>query len=385
MNNPTEIFVCGIDASGNKRYVLVDTTGALITSGGGGGGGGSGITEAQVQAAIENAINDGIPVEGVEPDIIYNFTTSNNESIIDGIKDCSNFDRAILYVDSLPVNQYVAVKVNDTITRLNSRNVDYFETSPKVFDIINGFNFNPSVVGIYDCDLYGDSIDVVTGAADGISFTGKLVLTNRKKGAHIDVVESKEFLRLITGWWDSVMPSGRGARSGASSFPVVLNLDNPIGSPTDPIASSVAASNSLISLNKLLANTLSFLQANQLGVSTDNYPTTDTQITTLLAGLRRIAAKIAPASVSSLTSNTRTVTDSVATILGNSSNKKIIVTNVGTNEIFFDYQNTVTSSIYAFSLQPKETFIDDRIISTNTLYGICATGLSSTCTVREWI
>jgi hypothetical protein len=58
MNNPDDILITGVDASGNKKRILVNPDGSLVTTGGGGGGGGGGdATNAGIKTAIETATN----------------------------------------------------------------------------------------------------------------------------------------------------------------------------------------------------------------------------------------------------------------------------------------------------------------------------------------
>lgn len=70
---------------------------------------------------------------------------------------------------------------------------------------------------------------------------------------------------------------------------VAGNLQAGLGFPSDVIASTATAIASLISLIKFSNNALSAIQGSQLGISSDSPPVNNTQVTTLLAGLRRIA------------------------------------------------------------------------------------------------
>jgi hypothetical protein len=101
---------------------------------------------------------------------------------------------------------------------------------------------------------------------------------------------------------------------------VSVNIDDlstTIGFREDAIASSPTATASLISLNKLLTDAVSRIQGVQ-GLSSDAFPATDGQITNLLAGLRRIAAKFPDLISGNLPVDVRAGTVEITNDIGNS-------------------------------------------------------------------
>lgn len=72
----------------------------------------------------------------------------------------------------------------------------------------------------------------------------------------------------------------------------LIGINQATGSRTDSISPGATANSSLIGLFKFLNNAVSAIQGLQLGVSNDAYPTTDTEVNTLLGGLRRIVGRL---------------------------------------------------------------------------------------------
>jgi hypothetical protein len=64
--------------------------------------------------------------------------------------------------------------------------------------------------------------------------------------------------------------------------------------------------------------------------------------------------------------------------------KKIILTNAGASIVYVDFTNSVSTTVYAFILNPGDSWMDDGDnIYTGTYWGITASG-TSTINVRTW-
>jgi hypothetical protein len=116
MNNREDILICGVDGDGNKRKILTNPDGSLSISGGGGSGG-SGITQSQVQAAVEDAANlqnlDNLPVTlGSSSDAIAPNATGSFSlvSLVKFIANTLGFIQSVqlgLSTDAAPVDDNV--------------------------------------------------------------------------------------------------------------------------------------------------------------------------------------------------------------------------------------------------------------------------------------
>lgn len=94
---------------------------------------------------------------------------------------------------------------------------------------------------------------------------------------------------------------------------------------------------------------------------------------------------------SEVISTTATLTEVTATatsalLLGiNSTRKGYTIYNSGSNPVFIGYQNTVSLSSHAFQLPAKALYeMPASPIYTGDVYGICASGITSTLEIVEF-
>jgi hypothetical protein len=168
---------------------------------------------------------------------------------------------------------------------------------------------------------------------------------------------------------------------------IIQSLSNKIGLTNDSIAGSATANASLFSLIKFFNNTIASIQGVQLGVSSDTFPTSDAQISTLLAGLRRIAAKLPDNTGASTASVVTLGTSSSTLITANPARKKLVITNPisNVNTVFIDFSPSASFSVtnYAFPIAPGDSFVDETSPFVGTILGL-ASGTGTDISVREF-
>ena len=201
MNNPDDMLITGVDASGNKRTILVNADGSLVTTGGSGGGGGGGATAAEIKTAIETATN----LDGVEGSL------GGINGLTEGISDAIGTSSDLKVFDP---------NADATLMSLTKGQLGWLE------DILNVLNTN---------NVLFNRVDEALGMSDNSvasSDTGTFSL-----------------IQLIKRLLSVKLPSTLGKKTSSTSFSVTLSNDEivPVSGVTGNTANVLSSASSVTS------------------------------------------------------------------------------------------------------------------------------------------
>ena len=377
MNNPDDMLITGVDASGNKRTILVNADGSLVTTGGSGGGGGGGATAAEIKTAIETATN----LDGVEGSL------GGINGLTEGISDAIGTSSDLKVFDA---------NADATLMSLIKGQLGWLE------DILNVLNTNNVLFNRVD-EALGTSDSSVASSDTGTfsliqlikrllsvklpdAISGKIPVTSINYLSGFTTVD-----RTTTGtFYEGVIPQSKSLVFQVTGDFTATNIitQSRIGSTFDyetidiysvkkrDWVSSVTEAGIYVVPNNAEAIKIE-LTAIFTGTVSFDYILRDDNLISYKQTLKQSYFDSSTVNVSS---------SSGATFYVPTTNiKKVVFTNNSTNTVFFDFTSSVSSSNFIFKLEPGDTFIDEgENINKDATYFAVANTATSAVRVARW-